>query len=65
MIARVWHGYTSVENANSYENFLKTEFMPSVEKKKIPGYKRFQLLKKEKLMKLHLLPSCGLIASRK
>jgi len=46
MDARIWHGYTSFENADVYERFLKTEFMPSVEKKKIPGYRKFQLLRK-------------------
>ena len=46
MVARIWRGYTSFENADAYENFLKTEFMPSVEAKKIPGYKRFELMRK-------------------
>ncbi len=47
MIARIWRGYTSLENADAYEKFLKTEFMPAVEKKKIAGYRKFQLLRKE------------------
>jgi len=47
MVARIWKGYTSFENADAYEDFLKTEFMPAVEKKNIPGYKKFQLLRKE------------------
>jgi len=47
MVARIWRGYTSHENADKYENFLKTEFMPAIEKKKIPGYRKFQLLRKD------------------
>ena len=47
MVARIWKGYSSFENADAYESFLKTEFMPAVEKKHIPGYKKFQLLRKE------------------
>jgi heme-degrading monooxygenase HmoA len=47
MVARIWNGYTSFKNADAYENFLKTEFMPAVEKKKIPGYRKFHLLRKE------------------
>lgn len=47
MVARIWRGHTSKENADKYENFLKTEFMPAVERKKIGGYKKFQLLRKE------------------
>ena len=46
MVARIWRGYTSLKDADAYETFLKTEFMPSVEKKKIPGYRKFQLLRK-------------------
>ena len=47
MVARIWHGFTTFENVGLYEKFLKTEFMPAVEKKNIPGYRKFQLLKKE------------------
>jgi len=47
MVARIWKGYTSLENADMYETFLKTDFMPAIEKKKIPGYKKFQLLRKD------------------
>ena len=48
MVARIWHGYTTPENADAYENFLKKEFLPAVEAKKIPGYKRFELLRKNR-----------------
>jgi len=48
MVARIWHGSTSLENADVYEKFLKTEFMAAVEKKNIPGYRKFQLLRKDK-----------------
>lgn len=44
MVARLWRGYTSVDDANAYETFLKTDFMPAVERKRISGYKKFQLL---------------------
>jgi heme-degrading monooxygenase HmoA len=47
MVARIWRGYTSFENAAAYERFLETEFMPAVEKKNIRGYKKFQLLRKD------------------
>ncbi len=46
MIARIWRGYTSLKNADTYEKFLEAEFMPSVEKKKIPDYRKFQLLRR-------------------
>jgi heme-degrading monooxygenase HmoA len=47
MVARIWHGYTSMKNADVYEKFLKTEFLPAIEKKNIPGYRKFQLLRKD------------------
>lgn len=47
MVARIWRGYTSQENAEKYDAFLKTDFMPAIEKKKIPGYKKFQLLRRD------------------
>jgi len=47
MVARVWYGYTSIENADAYETFLKTEFLPTVQRKNIPGYRKFQLLRRE------------------
>jgi antibiotic biosynthesis monooxygenase (ABM) superfamily enzyme len=37
MIARIWHGYTKPENADSYESKLKPELLPGMSK--IPGYK--------------------------
>ena len=46
MVARIWRGFTSLRDAEAYETFLKTDFMPAVEKKKIPGYKKFQLLRR-------------------
>ncbi len=46
MIARIWHGFTTAADADKYEAFLKTEFLPSVESKRIEGYRKFQLLRK-------------------
>ena len=47
MIARIWHGYTSPENADAYERLLKEVFLPDVEAQKITGYKKFELLRRE------------------
>jgi len=47
MIARIWHGYTTKENADTYENLLKHEIFEGIENKKIEGYKGIQLLKRE------------------
>lgn len=34
MIARVWHGTTTRENADSYESLLKPELLPGISKVK-------------------------------
>ena len=47
MIARIWHGYTIPENAGMYENLLKNEVFPSIEKKNVRGYRKISLLKRE------------------
>lgn len=47
MILRIWHGYTTKSNADIYENLLKNEIIPEIERKKIKGYKRMQLLRRE------------------
>jgi len=46
MIARIWHGWTTFENAPIYENLLKNEVFPSIEEKEIKGYKKISLLKR-------------------
>jgi heme-degrading monooxygenase HmoA len=47
MIARIWHGWTTTGNADVYELLLKNEVFPSIENKKVKGYKKISLLKKE------------------
>ena len=32
MIARIWHGYTTPENAGAYEQLLQTEILPGIER---------------------------------
>ena len=46
MIARIWHGYTTDEKASAYENLLRSEIFPSIERKKVKGYKKISLLKR-------------------
>lgn len=46
-IKRVWHGWTTKENANGYQNILHKEVLQSIEAKKIPGYKKIEVLRIE------------------
>ncbi|MEM7034576.1 MAG: antibiotic biosynthesis monooxygenase [Chloroflexota bacterium] len=47
MIYRIWHGWTTPENADTYENLLKTEIFPGIAAKNVAGYKGVQLLRRE------------------
>lgn len=47
MISRIWHGYTTPENATAYEELLLTEIFHTIEEKKINGYRGIQLLKRQ------------------
>lgn len=47
MIIRVWHGWTTPENADTYENLLKTEIFPGIAAKNIPGYQAIELLRRD------------------
>ena len=45
MIARIWRGWTTLENADTYEELLRNEIFPSIENKKVKGYRKISLLK--------------------
>ncbi len=44
-IKRIWHGWTTKENANKYQNILNEEVLPSIEAKNIPGYRKIEVLR--------------------
>lgn len=44
-IKRVWHGWTTHENADVYQRLLHDEVFPSIEAKSIPGYRSIELLR--------------------
>jgi heme-degrading monooxygenase HmoA len=45
MIARIWHGWTQPENADTYEDLLKTEVIPTIASKNVEGYRGIQVLR--------------------
>ena len=47
MISRIWHGYTTFENADSYEKLLKEEIFTGIKGRNIKGYKGIQLLRRK------------------
>ena len=39
MVNRIWHGWTTPENADVYENLLLTRILPGISEMDIPGYR--------------------------
>ena len=46
MIKRIWHGWTTPENADTYENLLKDEIFVWIRNRQIDGFKGMQLLRR-------------------
>ena len=46
MIHRLWHGWTTPENADAYEQLLKAEIFPGIQNRQIEGYRGIQLLRR-------------------
>lgn len=46
MISRIWHGWTTHENADAYESIFKTEVMHEIEGKGVEGFKEIRLLRR-------------------
>ena len=46
-IKRIWHGWTTPENADAYERLLHDEVFPGIEAKNIAGYRSIELLRRD------------------
>ena len=44
MITRVWHGWTSPEDADAYEELLRTKILPGIHR--VEGYRGADLLRR-------------------
>ena len=47
-IKRVWHGWTTRENAERYQTILNEQVLPGIEAKNIPGYQKIEVLRFER-----------------
>ena len=65
MIGRIWHGYTTLENTDTYEQLLKEEIFINMRNRHIPGFQEIQLFDKRKIAKQNSLRSCGLMISKR
>lgn len=47
MISRIWHGWTTPANADTYEALLKSEIFVGIGDREIPGYRGIQLFRRD------------------
>jgi len=47
MIARIWYGWTTRENADQYEKLMREEVLLEIARRSIPGYKGAELFRRE------------------
>jgi hypothetical protein len=45
--SRIWHGWTTRENAASYEALLRSEIVPGIANRGIAGYRGAHLLRRD------------------
>lgn len=46
MIFRIWHGWTTPENAEAYQRIVQEEVFAAIEGKRIAGYRGIDLLRR-------------------
>ena len=47
MICRLWRGWTTPENADSYQRIVRREVIPEIEARQIPGFRHIDLMKSD------------------
>jgi hypothetical protein len=47
MICRIWHGWTTHENAAAYQSLLEEEILPGIANRRIGGYVGEHLLRRD------------------
>lgn len=47
MISRIWHGWTTAANADAYETLLRTEIFPGILARRVAGFERIELFRRE------------------
>ncbi len=47
MISRIWHGWTTPDNADTYESLLKEEIFAGIADRRIEGFRGIDLLRRD------------------
>lgn len=43
----MWRGWTTLDNADAYQQIVLTEVIPGIESRKIPGFRHIDLMKRD------------------
>lgn len=46
MVLRIWRGWTSAQNADTYEEIVSREVLPGIAARQVPGYRGAYLLRR-------------------
>jgi antibiotic biosynthesis monooxygenase (ABM) superfamily enzyme len=46
-ICRLWRGWTTRENADAYEKVVRSEVIPGIEARNIPGFRHIDLMRRD------------------
>ena len=46
-ICRLWRGWTTPDNADSYERIVRGEVIPGIEARRIPGFRHIDLMRRD------------------
>lgn len=55
MICRLWRGWTTAERAETYERVVRTEVIPGIEARNIPGFRHIDLMKRDLGMEVEFM----------
>ena len=47
MICRLWRGWTAPGDADEYERIVRTEVIPAIEARRIPGFRQIDLMRRD------------------
>jgi heme-degrading monooxygenase HmoA len=47
VISRIWHGYTTPDNADTYEQLLRSEIFTGIVGRDIEGFREIQLFRRD------------------
>lgn len=47
MISRIWHGWTTPENADAYQDLVSHQVLPGIAEMQVAGYRGGYLLRRE------------------